>query len=67
MDICDCIILPQLSYNDTFMQFVHKCLEAKKPVYFIKYKTGDGSEYGCINDLSQLGIKSLSSNTALEL
>lgn len=66
MAICDCIIVSQLSYNDIVMQFVRKCLEANKPVYFIKYKARDSTEYDCINNLSQLGIKFLSSNTVLE-
>ena len=66
MAICDCIIVPQLSSNDIIMQFILKCLEAKKPVFFIKYKTGDGSEYDSLNNLSPLGVKFLSSNTALE-
>ena len=63
--ISDCLIVPQLSYNDVVTYLVRKFLSVKKPVFFIKYKTGDGSEYDCANILTPLGVKYLSSNTAL--
>jgi len=63
--ISDCLIVPQLSSNDTAMRLVRKFLAANKPVFFIIYKTGDGREYDCVNNLTPLGVKYLSSNTAL--
>lgn len=63
--ISDCLIVPQLSYNDDVMFFVRKFLEGNKPVFCIQYKTGDGTEYDCTNILTLLGVKYLSSNTAL--
>ena len=64
--ISDCLIVPQLSYNDTVMYFVRNFIAANKPVFFIKYKTGDGTEYDCANILTSLGVKYLSSNTAIK-
>lgn len=66
MAISDCIIVPQLSSNDHVMQLIRKFLAAKKPVYFIKYKTGGAAEYDCSNILAPLGMKYISSNTALK-
>lgn len=64
--ISDCLIVPQLSSNDTVIILVRKFLAANKPVFLIKYKTGDGVEYDCTNILTPLGVKYLSSNTALK-
>jgi predicted Rossmann fold nucleotide-binding protein DprA/Smf involved in DNA uptake len=64
--ISDCIIVPQLSSNDHIMQLIRKFLAANKPVYFIKYKTGGAAEYDCSNILTPLGMKYISSNTALK-
>lgn len=63
--ITDCLIVPQLSYSDAVMDLVRKCLKAKKPVYFIKYKVGKSEEYNCSHLLS--GIKYLSSDTAFHV
>lgn len=64
--ISDCLIVPQLSSNDTAILLVQKFLAANKPVFIIRYKTGDGSEYDCANILTQLGAQYLSDNTALK-
>lgn len=63
--ISDCLIVPQLSSNDTVMLFVQQFLAANKPVFFINYKTGGIVEYDCVNILLPLGVQYLSSNTAL--
>lgn len=63
--ICDCLIVPQLFSNDLVMPFVRKCLAINKPVYFIKYKTGNDAEYDCAHTLTPLGVKYISSNNAL--
>ena len=64
--IADCLIVPQLSSNDTVIFLVRDFLAANKPVFLIKYKTGNGAEYDCANYLTRLGVKFLSSNTALK-
>ncbi len=64
--ISDCLIVPQLSSNDTAIFLVRKFLAANKPVFFINYKTGGGAEYDCANNLTPLGLKYISSNTALK-
>lgn len=64
--ISDCLIVPQLSSNDIVTHFVRGFLAANKPVFFIEYKTGGGVEYDCANILTPLGVKYLSSNTALK-
>ncbi len=64
--ISDCLIVPQLSSNDNVIFLVRNFLAANKPVFLIKYKTGDGTEYDCANILTPLGVKYLSYNTALK-
>lgn len=64
--VCDCLIVPQLSSNDIVIQFVRNYLALNKPVFFIKYRTGDGTEYDCTHALTPLGVKYISSNTALK-
>ena len=64
--ITDCLIVPQLSYHDSVMQLVRNCLAANKPVFLIRYKTDDGTEYDCKHILVSLGAKYITSNTALK-
>lgn len=64
--VCDCLIVPQLSSNDIVMPFVWNCLALNKPVFLIKYKSSDGIEYDCTHTLTPLGVKYISSNTALK-
>jgi hypothetical protein len=40
-------------------------LAINKPVFFIKYKTGNGIEYDCAHTLTPLGVKYISGNNAL--
>lgn len=63
--ICDCLIVPQLSSDDFVLPFVRNCLAINKPVFFIKYKTGNGIEYDCAHTLTPLGVKYISGNNAL--
>ena len=64
--ISDCLIVPQLSSDDPVITLVRNFLDANKPVFFIKYKTGNGTEYGFTNLQIQLWVKYLSSKTALQ-
>lgn len=64
--LADCLIVPQVSYDDTVMLLIKKCLAASKPVFLIRYKSGGVLEYDCSRYLESLGAKYLSSNTALK-
>ena len=64
--IADCIIVPQLSSNDHVMRLIRNFLANNKPVYFIQYKTSGAAEYDCFNILTPLGVKCISSDTALK-
>lgn len=63
--LADCLIIPQISHDDNVMRLVQKCLAANKPVFLIRYKTGNGKEYDCTRMLELQKIRYLSSNTAL--
>lgn len=65
MAISDCVIVPQLSFNDDVMGFVLNYLSINKPVYLIEYKTGGDAEYDCSIFLTTRGVKFISSKTAL--
>ncbi len=64
--LADCMIIPQISESDYFMDFVEKYLESDKPVFLVKYKTKSNKEYDCIRKLESLGIMYLSSNSILK-
>lgn len=63
--LADCMIIPQISESDYFMDFVMKYLESDKPIFLVKYKIRSNKEYDCIKKLESLGVKYLSSNTVL--
>ena len=65
MALCDCIIVPQLSFNDDVMRFIINYYAAKKPVFFIDYKSGGAAEYDCPFFITTRGVKYISSKTAL--
>lgn len=62
--ILDCLIVPQLSFDDDVINLVINCLMLKKPVFFIRY-TRKGNEYDCESSLLPLGLRYISSITAL--
>ena len=63
--LADCMIIPQISESDFFMDYVKNYLESDKPVFLVKYKTRSNKEYDCIKTLESLGVMYLSSNTVL--
>ena len=65
MAISDCVIVPQLSFNDDVMRFIINYLDAGKPVYFIEYKTESDAEYDCSILSATRKVKYISSKTAL--
>lgn len=65
MAISDCVIVPQLSFNDDVMGFILNYLSINKPVFFVEYKTGGNAEYDCSIFLTTRGVKYISSKTAL--
>lgn len=65
--LADCLIVPQISYDDEIMFLVRMFLASNKPVFLISYKSMDGDEYDCDYVLKNLGAKFLSSDSALKL
>ena len=65
MAISDCVIVPQLSFNDDVMRFIINFLDSNKPVYFIEYKSDSDAEYDCSSFFTTRGVKYISSKTAL--
>ena len=65
MALSDCVIVPQLSFDDDVLRYIINYLDSDKPVYFIKYKSGGDSEYDCSYFRNMRKVKYISSDTAL--
>ena len=59
----DCMIIPQISSDDYFMNYVEAYMALDKPVFLVKYKSKSNKEYDCIRKLESLGVMYLSSDT----
>ena len=65
MAISDCVIVPQLSFEDDVLRYIMNYLNSDKPVYFIEYKSGSDAEYDCSYFQNMRKVKYISSKTAL--
>lgn len=64
--LADCLIIPQISINDSVMDLAQIYFDSNKPVFLIQYKTGSSIEYDCEYLFEVRGSKYLSSDTALK-
>lgn len=66
MAISDCVIVPQLSFNDDVLRYIMNYWDSKKPIFFIEYKSRSNAEYDCSYFQNMRKVKYISSKTALQ-